>query len=294
MSAVATVAAAILPALARRPLRRRGFTPMARPWHRPCFPESAVGARVERLLADQAPVFRIAQTRDDYCGAFRLVYEAYLRAGLSRPNPFGMRITPYQLLPTTEVLVAVHHGEIIATLSLVRDGQLGLPLENTYPEEVAALRAQGLHLAEVSCLADRRHVRDNPGQPGPACPAPATAMRLMSLMAQCALARGVNQLLIAVHPRHARFYQRFTAFEPIGGLRSYQAVCNRPAVALALDIDRAPIEHPELYRRFFGLPFPPDALTPCPILPELQKEFAPVVTASFDGPVSAQLALVEA
>jgi len=239
-------------------------------------------------------VFRIAHTRDDYCGAFRLVYQAYLQAGLSRPNPFGMRITPFQLLPTTEVLVAVHRGEVIATLSLVRDGQLGLPMESTYPDEVASLRARGLYLAEVSCLADRRHVRQSDGQPGPACPAPATAMRLMSLMAQCAQARGVNQLLIAVHPRHARFYRRFTAFEPIGGVRTYQAVCNRPAVALALDIDRAPIEHPELYRRFFGLPFPPGALAPRPIPSELQREFEPLVTASYDGPIAAQLSVVGA
>lgn len=294
MSALATVAAAILAALTRRPLRTPRLWPAAGRSQPPRTPEALVGARVERLLAEQPPAFRIAQGYDDYCGAFRLVYEAYLRAGLTRPNPFRMRVTPYQLLPTTEVLVAVHQGEVIATLSLVRDGPMGLPMESTYPDEVAALREQGLCLAEVSCLADRRHVRDQAGQAGPARPAPATAMRLMSLMAQCALARGVNQLLIAVHPRHARFYCRFTAFEPIGGLRTYEAVCNRPAVALALDIDRAPIDHPELYRRFFGLPFPPEALAARPMTPELQRLFAPIVAASYDGPISAQLALVGA
>ncbi len=290
MSALATVAAAVLAALGRHPLRRLVARRAVRPPAAGGTAEAVVGARVGRLLADQAPVFRIAQCREDYCGAFRVVYEAYLEKGLTRPNLFQMRVTPYQLLPTTEVLVAVRQGEVIATLSLVRDGLLGLPMESVYPEEVAALRDRDLRLAEVSCLADRRHVRGDSGASFRAYHPPATAMRLMSLMAQCALARGVNCLLIAVHPRHARFYQRFTAFEPIGGVRTYHAVCDRPAVAMALDIDRAPIDHPELYRRFFGLPLPAESLAPRPILPKLQKEFAAIVAATYDGPIVAQLA----
>ncbi len=282
MSTLATIAISVLRSLTRRPLRRASRL-LAGRWGSPSHGESAVAARVERLLADKTTAYRIAQCREDYCGSFRLVYEAYLRAGLARPNPFGMRVTPYQLLETSEVLVAVRQGQVITTITLVRDGELGLPMESTYPEEVAALRAQGLHLAEVSCLADRRHVRTEHATSESKCPAPATAMRLMTLMAQLARARGVNQLLIAVHPRHARFYCRFTAFEPIGGLRSYHAVCDQPAVALALDIDRAPVDHPHLFHRFFGLPFPPGTLAPRPMPASLRRELVPVVAASYDG-----------
>lgn len=290
MSTLATIGLSVLRGLRRRPWQKGGRL-CAGGWALPFPPASAVAARLERLLTPQAPVFRIAQTREDYLGAFRLVYEAYVHSGLARPNAHYLRVTPYQLLPTTEVLVAVRRGEVIATLSLVRDGELGLPMESAYPLEVAALRAQGIYLAEVSCLADRRHIRPAGVASADDCLAPATPMRLMSLMAQCALARGVNQLLIAVHPRHARFYQRFTAFRPIAGVRSYQAVCGRPAVALALDIDRAPIEHPELYRRFFGPPFPPGTLAPRPMPAELRSELHAVVTASYDGPVSVHWAL---
>lgn len=135
------------------------------------------------------------------------MYEAYVRRGLARPNPSGLRATPHQLLPTTEVLVAVHHGQVIATISLVRDGKLGLPMEIAYPTEVAALRARGLYLAEVSCLADQRLARPAGVAWSGGCHAPAILMRLMSLMAQCALARGVNQLLIAVRPLLSAVYR---------------------------------------------------------------------------------------
>jgi hypothetical protein len=238
--------------------------------------ERVVSDRLERLLGGEDLAFRIASSQEDYCGAFALVYQNYVRGGLARANPYRMRVTPYQLSPQGEVMVAVRGREVVATMTLVRDGKLGLPMEAVYADQLDWLRAQGLFLAEVSCLADRRDAQPQ---------SPATAMRLMSLMAQCAQARGVNQLLIAVHPRHARFYQRFTAFRPIGGLRQYHAVCDRPAVALALDIDRAPFDHPHLYRRFFGLPFPKESLACRPMPEHLRKEFEPVVEASYDAHV---------
>jgi len=253
-----------------------------KPRQAPSESESATVVRVERLLGTQETGFRIAESRDEYRGAFRLIYQAYVHAGLAEPNPYKMRVTPYQLLPTTKVLVAISAGSVIATVSLVVDGEMGLPMEAIYGEEVAFLRNEGLLLAEVSCLADHQGGADR---------SPAMALRLMSLMVQCAQRQGVNQLLIAVHPRHARFYQRFTAFEPIGGLKSYQAVCNRPAVALALDLDRAPLEHPDLYQRFVAVRFPGEVFLRRPMSEALRAEFEPVVEASYDARTCFDLAL---
>lgn len=244
--------------------------------------ERAASTRIAHFPDPGETEFRIAQSREEYRGAFRRAYEAYLAAGLAEPNPFQMRVTPWQLLPTTQVFVALRGCETIATVSLVCDGELGLPLEAIYGEEVAWLRNEGLFLAEVSCLADHRHNADR---------SPARALRLMSLMVQCAQRQGVNHLLIAVHPRHAKFYQRFTAFEPIGGLRSYEAVRNRPAVALALDLDRVPLEHPELYRQFFGVRFPDAVFQRRPMPSALRAEFEPVVEASYDMPSCCKFAM---
>jgi N-acyl-L-homoserine lactone synthetase len=105
----------------------------------------------------------------------------------------------------------------------------------------------------------------------------------MSLMAQCAQRRGVNQLLIAVHPHHAKFYQSCVAFDRIGDERPYEAVQGHPAVALALDLDRAPVDHPAHYKRFFGVSFPEDAMRSAPIPAHMRCELQPVVDASYDA-----------
>src|SRR5688572_10201296 len=76
----------------------------------------------------------IAQSRAEREAAFRLIYGAYLRSGLGIENAHGMRITPFQLLPTTTIFNArlttgPEAGVVFSTVSLVGDGEFGLPLE---------------------------------------------------------------------------------------------------------------------------------------------------------------------
>jgi len=237
------------------------------------------------VAADWEVVYKIAARREELFAAFGLVYKAYVRAGLSTRHPYRMRVTPYHLLPSTEVFIAVKQSEVISTVSLVRDGALGLPLESVYGREVARYRERGFSLAEVSCLADHRQ--------GQRRSVP-VVMRLMSLMAQAAKRRGVDQLLIACHPRHRRFYQHFAAFEPFGEEKPYRTVCNHPAIAMALDLSWAPIDHPELYARFFGTPFPEEVLEYCPIPDRLRAELSLAVEASYVGLACSELELLAA
>lgn len=211
---------------------------------------------------------KIAVHRDELHAAFELVYQAYTKTGLARPNRFRLRVTPYHLLPTTEIYLAVEQGEVISTVSLVRDGELGLPMEAVYPEEVAIRRMRGRRLGEVSCLADNQHSRGQRLR---------VVLHLMSFMSQCAERRGIDELMIAVHPRHAKFYHQFAAFDLIGDERSYGTVCGNPAVAMSLDLDRAPVDHPRSYELFFGSPFPPEDLAYRALSEELQAELRLIV-----------------
>ncbi len=207
---------------------------------------------------------KVASSRDERQGAFRLAYNAYHRAGLCEARDEGLRITPYQLLPTTDIIVAILRGEVISTLSLVRDGELGLPVEAVYPEEVRQRRANGLKLAEVSCLADRRK----------------DAARFFSLfselaqvMIQMADREVVDQLLIAVHPRHARMYCRAMAFKQIGDARDYEAVNGNPAVLLCLDLEDGKANRMETWKRFAGDPLPEAVVEPQPICETDRRHF---------------------
>ncbi len=194
---------------------------------------------------------RLAHGMPEIEAALHLVYQAYLETQLIEPNPYELRITKYHLLPTTNIFLACDNNEVVGTLTLIRDGECGLPMEEAYHDVIAERRARGLRVAEVSCLADSGYGKSN---------MLSVVVQLMSHMAQFALRHEVDQFVIAVHPHHVGFYQRFAGFEVIGDERCYHSVCDNPAVALAGDLRTIHRTHPHVHKRFFGNPFPDHAL----------------------------------
>lgn len=214
---------------------------------------------------------RVAATREERQKTFELIYRSYLRAGLCGHQDCGMRATPYQLVKTTDVIIAELRGQVISTVSLVRDGELGLPMEAVFPEEVAARRAAGIGLAEVSCLADRR--QGTARFFGLFC-------ELSRLMAQLARKTGVGELVVVVNPRHAPLYRRYMAFEQIGDERVYDAVQGFPAVPLSLNFANAHTHKPKKWHEFFGNELPEDVLQSCPISDDDREYFASILNQS--------------
>jgi len=197
------------------------------------------------------PKVSLARSRTDLLGAFQLLYQSYLKAGLEAEKPSGIRVTPYHLLPTTEVVVTKLGDEVVSTVSLVGDGYLGVPMQSMYPQEINGLRKRGLRIAEVGCLADRRDAPirfiDN--------------FRTMTrLLAQVASVRGIDALVAATHPRHARFYTRALGFEQFGEVSECPYAQGNPAVALLMHIDAH--QGTELYDRYYREPIPHKELSP--------------------------------
>ncbi len=212
--------------------------------------------------------YRIASTRAERAAAFRLVYDSYIEAGLGEPNEYSMRVTPYHLLPTTETFLAVRDGRAILTMSLIADGELGLPMQAVYGDVVERYHEQGIHCGEVSCLADRQ---DHLGDFFP------VFFRLTRLMIQYAVRRRLDGLLVACHPRHARFYRRCLGFHQVGEERAYPTVRNNPAVALYLDFARCRRERPDLADAYETVRFPDQELWPRPISPAQRAYFSTLV-----------------
>ena len=221
-------------------------------------------------------VFKIATSIAEREAAFRLVYRSYLRARLIDPNPFRMRVTPFHLLPTTTMFVAQVGGRVISTVSLVGDGDMGLPMESMYADAVQQRREQGMHVGEVTCLADRRRSarRFLPH-----------FCRLTRLLAQYARSQGLHQLLAVTHPKHARFYSRYMGFTVIGGLKACPHVRDNPAVALCLDFARVDREPPKAYRAILGDRVPAEDLVPRPLSARDRNYFQPLVDPCFDASV---------
>jgi hypothetical protein len=209
--------------------------------------------------------YKIADCLAEREAACRLVHDAYVKSNLIDPNRYRMRVTPFHLLPTTDVFIALYRQQVIYTVTLISDDDLGLPLEDLYPTEIEGLRRRGLFLSEVSCLASRDGIFSQTEMFD-------VFVNLMSLMAQYARHNDLDRFLIAVHPRHMRLYQRMLGFEQIGPVRKYASVRYNPAVAASHDfmkLDRNPYR---LYDRIYGNRFRPSELLRQP-MPLMEREY---------------------
>jgi hypothetical protein len=180
-----------------------------------------------RLDEIDRPAIKIAGEIDEYKQVFSLVHDTYLRMGyLSTPKPHGMLFGIHTLLPETVIFVAKSYRTVISTLTEIFDTELfGLPMDELYRKELDGLRSKGRKIVELSVLVtpvDFRWMN--------------VFMYINKIMYLYSLDRGVNDLCIAVNPKHVRFYKHIMLFEDLGPERYYPRV-NAPAVALRVNMD---------------------------------------------------------
>ena len=204
---------------------------------------------------------RVARNEHDLTRAFELIQYSYCIAGLAAGSPSGLRLTPYHLSGHSDVLIAEVGDDMVSTISLFGDSDLGLPMESMYGNEIAQLREQGFALGEIGSFADRR----------------SGVSRFLTVfiefnrwLAQVARERRIDTLVAAVHPRHARLYKRAFGFQQIGGQTDCPYVNDNPAVAIYLHLDRL---DPRIHDRVFGQPIDAESLQPCLLTEVLQKRF---------------------
>ena len=214
--------------------------------------------------------YRIARTRSEREAAFRLVYRRYLEAGLSEPSDCCARVTPYHLSPETDVFLSECEGHVFSTLSLVRDGPLGLPLERIYPEEIATLRLRGLRLGEITSLAGK----DAKFYSG--------LLGMTNILLQYSRRQGLDGLVLMAAPKHARLYCRSFDFRQIGSERQCAVVCGRPGVALLAEFDRLARENPAAWQMLVGEPLEPNLLLPAPMDRDDREYFRPMISRCYE------------
>jgi hypothetical protein len=212
--------------------------------------------RADVLPFDAGVSVRPAASRAELEQAFRLVYDSYLARDYVRPNPWGIRLSAFNMLPTTVTFVAVLRGTVIATTTLVCDTPVGLPMDEIYRDEMQRLRGEGRKVSEVTMLADRRRQVHR---------ALALLCVLMKrLFDYATLVARLDDLCITINPRHESYYERYLLFRPLGELRDYPSVCSNPALAKRLDLRsvRAECEGNEgLIQHFFTDRTPVEVLT---------------------------------
>lgn len=225
-------------------------------FHAPHFPrpsriEDRSGSfRVPSLARDIQ--VKIASTRDEFAGAFRLLTDTYRARGYETPGANPYRFTPFHVLPGTITIVAKDAGDVVATLSLVPDTKLlGLPMDAIYGPEVEQLRSQGRRIGEPASLAEQGlEPREF------LC----VFKSMIRLMMQYHLRQGGDSWAITVNPRHSNYYRKVLGFVTLGDRRSYPTVGNHPAEAFMADPDLIRRNAPRMHEAIFGENLPESVL----------------------------------
>ena len=174
----------------------------------------------------------IAATEPELEACFALLHDAYVSSGFMKPDASGLRVTPYHALPTTTTLCARFDGEVVGTLSIIREGVFGFPMQSVF--DLGEVRKQPGRIAEISALAIRPDFRSSGGK---------ILFPLMKFMYEyCTRYFDTRHLVIAVNPRHIEMYEALLFFRRLTTqvVNSYDFVNGAPAIGATLDLQAAP------------------------------------------------------
>ncbi len=189
---------------------------------------------------DPRLVLKIAETQEELEACFALLHDAYVSSGFMKPHPSGMRVTIYHALPTTTTLCAKFDGQVVGTLSLIRESVFGFPLQAIF--DLKDVRAKAGKIAEVSALAVHPKFRKTGG---------AILFPLMKFMYQyCTTFFDTRHLVIAVNPNRIEMYESLLFFERLteNSVANYDFANGAPAVGASLDLHLAP----QVYKKAYG------------------------------------------
>ena len=180
--------------------------------------------------------FKIVSTEEEMAGAFALLQDSYVRRGIVAEGQ--MRLQVISLLPSTTTFIAKRGDQILATLSLIEDSDLGLPMEKVHGPEVAGVRQLFRKVAEVGALAVRPDLRRT-----------GLSIMLYNMMYRWARNwRHVDDLLIAVHPSARFFYSNLLLFRPLGRVQNYAGLRDAASLPMRLDIPGVQMRFHRIYR----------------------------------------------
>jgi hypothetical protein len=189
---------------------------------------------------DKRLVLKIAETKEELQACFRLLHDAYVGSGFMRPDPSGMRITIYHALPTTTTLCAKFDGEVVGTISLIRESVFGFPLQSIF--DLHEIREKRGRIAEVSALAVHPKFRNTGGT---------ILFPLMKFMYDYSTSYfDTRHLVIAVNPNRIEMYESLLLFERLteNTVKSYDFANGAPAVGASVDLHVIPT----ILKRVYG------------------------------------------
>ena len=183
---------------------------------------------------------KIADTQDELEACFRILHDAYVASGFMQPDPSGLRVTIYHALPTTTTLCAKWDGQVVGTISMIREGVFGFPLQSVF--NLGQVRSKTGKIAEISALAIDPRFRATGGR---------ILFPLMKFMYEyCREYFDTRHIVIAVNPNKIEMYESLLFFERLQArvIDNYDFANGAPAVGATLDLLHAP----EVFRQAYA------------------------------------------
>ncbi len=202
--------------------------------------------------------FRPVQTMEELKVASHLVYEEYLKRKLQAPQQTQSRFVLQQLLPNNHTFIVVYKRRyVLATLTLIQDSPLGVPMDKNYKAQLDVLRKQKGQIAEASLLAFDRSLSSKTFS---------RSKRMLILINffkvifdYVRTKTDIAEIVACYHPRHDTLYN-FLQFQPLGGLTDYAIAGNNPAIARHFNFreTEAQAQTHVAYKLFYGTPASPE------------------------------------
>ncbi|HNX82543.1 MAG TPA: hypothetical protein PKL77_10420 [Candidatus Omnitrophota bacterium] len=209
--------------------------------------------------------YRIARTRQETEEAYSLVYREYLERGYVKHTTSHMRYSIFNALPQTTTFIGKLEDTLISTVTIIPDTSIGLPMDNLYSQELAALRQKNYRICEIAMLATDNELFSE----GISMMTNSTKMlvvfNLFKLLFDYASVKlNMDYMCITINPKHKLTYD-FLLFSEIGGIKTYDSVNGAPAIAMCLDLKNIKNEceqkkRPVIAQIFLGKPTDPDKL----------------------------------
>jgi len=229
-------------------IRQSSLKKRVRQWMRRAFASLPKSTRfaIYRAMIDCDPEpdarleLKVAETREEIEACFKLLHDAYVGSGFMKPAESGLRVTMYHALPTTTTLCAKYDGRVVGTMSMIREGVFGFPLQSVF--DLSGVRARQGQIAEISALAVHPDFRKTGG---------AILFPLMKFMYEyCTEFFDTRHLVIAVNPEKIELYESLLFFERLqeNVVDKYDFANGAPAVGATLDLSLAPA----IFRKAYG------------------------------------------
>lgn len=175
------------------------------------------------------PRVKIAADRQELLEAYRLAFGLYAAKGYVRWGQHGILFSQAFAQGDSRTLVALSPaGTVTATATFVGQSESpGHTDDSVIPWRVLGAEARQRRLGGVTCLAAETTDRTQP----------AAYFALARFLFQYARFRQYDGLLLAIHPRQLRFYQRICPIVPLGVPYRLSRLGGALAIACCIDLD---------------------------------------------------------